>query len=416
VPTETLEGANVTLNALATGDNLTYQWSKGNIELTDGGKISGAQTPTLTIRSFAPADEGYYTVSVVNAVGSLVSERVKVKIVSAERAITDDLVTYFKFNETAGLTAVNSGSDGAASNGVVDDAGGGPSGFQAGLIGNAYYNELLTFVKVPDYTKFTEEGTVALWTKVNPRVLEYGQDVQLVRNAHADFAVEETTDPSEQFEFGLDYDSAILGFHLFAAVGSGPNTATVREAAAFPMDEWQHVAFTIDGGQLRLYRNGEVVAIADYFDGINPGLLPWMTIGSRADGLTTGSPADYPNIGPLLNSEQTLEGQIDDLGIWTFAWPQSVIKSIHDQGLLGQDLTTAELPVLPPPVTEGPMMSTEPLAGGGLRIAWDGTTGVLESNPDIGDPNGWTEVPGAANPFDLTSPAGPGAFYRVRVD
>ena len=40
----------------ATGNSLTYQWRKGNINLVNGGNISGATTPTLTINPAALID------------------------------------------------------------------------------------------------------------------------------------------------------------------------------------------------------------------------------------------------------------------------------------------------------------------------------------------------------------------------
>ncbi len=42
-------GNTVTFNIIATGNGLTYQWRKGNVNLVNGGNISGATSPTLTI-------------------------------------------------------------------------------------------------------------------------------------------------------------------------------------------------------------------------------------------------------------------------------------------------------------------------------------------------------------------------------
>ena len=131
-PTETLQGANVVLNVLATGDGLTYQWRKDGQNLSDLGNVSGTETDQLTIRSFQPDDTGFYSVLVENAGGSIVTEAVKVKVVAADRTITGPLTVHFKFDETSGATAVNSGSD--AINGTVDFPGWG-----SGLIGGAYF-------------------------------------------------------------------------------------------------------------------------------------------------------------------------------------------------------------------------------------------------------------------------------------
>lgn len=78
-PSDTMvcDGQSATFTVIADGAGLTYQWRKGNVDLVDGGNISGAQTATLTINpatiadvatnynvivtgSFAPADTSNY--------------------------------------------------------------------------------------------------------------------------------------------------------------------------------------------------------------------------------------------------------------------------------------------------------------------------------------------------------------------
>lgn len=66
---------NAVLTVSAAGaEPLSYQWKKDGVDLTDGGKISGATTPILTIANVQPgADNGQYSCSVSNAEGSDVS-------------------------------------------------------------------------------------------------------------------------------------------------------------------------------------------------------------------------------------------------------------------------------------------------------------------------------------------------------
>ena len=52
------EGTSVSFIVTATGNGLTYQWRKGNTILNDGGNISGATTPTLTINPANISDAG----------------------------------------------------------------------------------------------------------------------------------------------------------------------------------------------------------------------------------------------------------------------------------------------------------------------------------------------------------------------
>jgi hypothetical protein len=396
-PTETLQGANVVLNVLATGDGLTYRWRKDGQNLSDLGNVSGSTTEQLTIRSFQPGDTGFYSVLVENAGGSIVTEAVKVKVVDADRTITGDLIAHFKFDETSGTTAANTGSD--AINGTLFAAAWAP-----GKIGGAY-TELfsLNAVLVTNFTKIQEEVTVSAWVKLDPNLA--GSDYQIVRNASSALGV---AAPREQFEFDLDYnatDPLNPVMNLRARIAAGPNLTTVRENAAFPLDEWQHVAFTADGGQVRLYRNGQLVGTGSYLDPINQPDVEWLSVGARlvdTAGVIDFDTGDIPDAG-----DQTLYGAIDDLGIWLFAWPASVVQSVYAQGNAGADLTTAELPVLPEP-SEDVTLSVG-LDGGNVTISWAPATGILEMTTEIGGT--WTPVAGNPNPY--TTPATGTAYFRV---
>ncbi|HEY0945718.1 MAG TPA: immunoglobulin domain-containing protein [Opitutaceae bacterium] len=66
-----LEGQNATFAVIATGTApFTYQWKKGGVDLSDGGRIVGATTDTLTITGAHLEDAGDYSVVVSNRAGS----------------------------------------------------------------------------------------------------------------------------------------------------------------------------------------------------------------------------------------------------------------------------------------------------------------------------------------------------------
>lgn len=69
-----VEGFPVTLSVGATGhEPLGYQWRHDEIELVDGGRVSGVHTSTLSITRAAPEDAGGYDVVVVSACGTEIS-------------------------------------------------------------------------------------------------------------------------------------------------------------------------------------------------------------------------------------------------------------------------------------------------------------------------------------------------------
>lgn len=82
------QGQTATFSVTATGSNLTYQWRKDDIDLVDGGNISGATTATLVLLNVSTADIGNYSVVVSNAAGQKtstpVSLNVEVVVVNSE--------------------------------------------------------------------------------------------------------------------------------------------------------------------------------------------------------------------------------------------------------------------------------------------------------------------------------------------
>lgn len=66
-----LVGANLSLSAQAGGDGpLYFQWQMDGTNLVNGGNVSGATTPTLSLTSVTVLNAGTYAVTVTNALGS----------------------------------------------------------------------------------------------------------------------------------------------------------------------------------------------------------------------------------------------------------------------------------------------------------------------------------------------------------
>jgi hypothetical protein len=74
-------GATLTLSAQATGSTpMTYSWRKGGIALSDGGRISGAATPTLVITDVVTTNAGTYSLFVTNTSGNATSSAATVTV------------------------------------------------------------------------------------------------------------------------------------------------------------------------------------------------------------------------------------------------------------------------------------------------------------------------------------------------
>ena len=66
-------GANIMFTVVADGSDLTYQWQRNGVNLTDGDKYSGATTANLTVMNVMEEDEGSFTCVVTNVVDSVTS-------------------------------------------------------------------------------------------------------------------------------------------------------------------------------------------------------------------------------------------------------------------------------------------------------------------------------------------------------
>jgi uncharacterized repeat protein (TIGR03803 family) len=87
-----LEGMTATFSvATATNALLYYQWQfdggSGLMNLTDGGRISGSATSSLTIDNVSPADVGAYSVIVSNAAGSVTSGIASLTIMTGQAPV-----------------------------------------------------------------------------------------------------------------------------------------------------------------------------------------------------------------------------------------------------------------------------------------------------------------------------------------
>ena len=66
-------GSAATMQVVASGTGMTYQWQKNGVNVTNGGTLSGATTTTLNISAVIAGDAGNYTLDITGTCGSVTS-------------------------------------------------------------------------------------------------------------------------------------------------------------------------------------------------------------------------------------------------------------------------------------------------------------------------------------------------------
>ena len=347
-PTVGPEDGTVVVSVSAQGDNLTYQWRKDGRNLPDGGNITGATTSDLTISSLSEADVAIYNVAVFNPSGSVISKNVSVRVATFQ--IEEALAGYWKFDETGGSSAANDAP--GAPNGAITGA----TSWGAGQVGNALgFDGASTYVFVDNYSKAKSQLSASGWVNVGTGVFE---GVAFLRNAIGNLGIglgSTGNSPAGQFEFGLIEDLDAGGMRLTAAIGAGPNFIRATQPDLFTLGSWQHVAFSADGAQVRLYINGAEVASTDYITDINPPDIEWLSIGAR---LSLDEFDETAPLGPDVALPHYMAGQIDDLALWTRGLSGDEVASLYAAGMAGQALTTVtvgvpEAPLVGEPIQQG---------------------------------------------------------------
>ena len=409
-PTVAQEGSAASMIVVATGEGLTYQWLKNGAAIPDGGKIAGATTDTLVVNGLSEAEEGFYSLAIFNDAGSVISSRAKLSMVSSGATMSDDLIVHLKFDETSGTTASNSGS-GTDTATIYDDYGEPneePVGAD-GLIGNAILingpdSETYAFGVLDNYPKIKDNGNGF------PLVKHSGDRWRIgcccVRNGSA---INIETENQFQITITNNIDGEpVLGCQISA----GPNVINVVDTEALAFDEWVHVALTVDGGQLRFYKNGKLIGVTDYLDRINGSTEDWLAIGAN---LTLVQEEDEDSYFAMDEANpQAFSGSIDDLALWHVARGADEIESIYAKGVAGSDVTKASV-TIPDFVEPGEIVEPDAPTISLVRNG-DGTvtvtyTGTLQAAATVNGP--WEDVAGATSPLTVTADA-PATFARSR--
>ncbi len=101
----------LTLSCDATGtDPLVWHWQLNNVNLVNGGAVSGADTKTLTISPVAWTYQGVYRCVVTNSVGAATTKSATVSIISYPVILTPPAATTIATNGTGILKVVAGGT------------------------------------------------------------------------------------------------------------------------------------------------------------------------------------------------------------------------------------------------------------------------------------------------------------------
>ena len=240
----------------------------------------------------------------------------------AELVMSFDPVAYYRMEEP-GKQKKNIIADYSSGkhHGVLrlgDEYGGTP--FRPGRFGDSLWlrgPEVDDRAVVSDYPKAKNDRlTVAAWVMASGRpgwamvAANWGTPRQGMEN----------TDNAGQFLISLYRRDGDLCARIMQRNG---RWAQVREGNPFPTGVWQHVALTIDGVCMRLFRNGNEVASA------------------QCEGLMSNPPVDALGIGCKLDETGTdalqntngyhyWQGRIDELAIFNKALSAEEIRNLHE--------------------------------------------------------------------------------------
>ncbi|RYD20781.1 MAG: hypothetical protein EOP88_13730, partial [Verrucomicrobiaceae bacterium] len=263
---------------------VSWQWKRNNINVVNGGDISGANTATLRIANAEVADAGTYTCTVTGANETLVNRPRQLWVHPVPQLAQYNL-------------------DGNATDSVGTNAGNliGGAGYVAGKIGQAVdLDGTDDFVDLPDPVGRLRELTITSWVN-----WDGGGDWQRI------------------FDFGTGVDQYLC---LTPKAGGAGLRVVLKDAVNFRNQEyqinapvlaigqWVHLSVVVRENYMTLYLNGQVVGTTF---GINR------------------SPADFPAVNNYIGKSQFndpyFNGRVDDFRVFGKALNGQEVYAIWGQ-------------------------------------------------------------------------------------
>ncbi len=177
-----------------------------------------------------------------------------------------------------------------------------------------------SYALIPQFPRaMTDQITVSAWVRAEsrPRWAAIAKHWSIELD-------EETGEPyglGGQFHLGLNEDSGDLEVQI---LDSNKKRIQIKEGIPIPLHQWTHVAFTVDGEMVSLYRNGELVGQAEC-DGLSVTGLDALGIGAKLS--PDGSGPDPSNPGYW-------HGRIDEFFVLHHSISAEQVRALYKLGQL----------------------------------------------------------------------------------
>jgi len=225
----------------------------------------------------------------------------------ADTVAEPNLVAWWKLDEGEGITAQDSAGD---NDGTIYGA-----AWTSGQINDALdFNGVDDYVEVPDDAslRFNEYDsfTISCWALPITDEQNGWLVCKMQPSAQSHCFTYETSWHSSESAFGFTISRA--NSTRWVSIGSGVGTA--------PAEDWYHVAWVYDNGDMKIYVNGQLS---------NTGTFPYNTDGASSNNLAIGARL----IISQPESGRFFDGTIDDVHIYDRALSDGEIDELYHEGL-----------------------------------------------------------------------------------
>jgi hypothetical protein len=378
-----------------------YVFSPGNLAGTSA--VLDGRSTSVTITTGTALTSGVESTLTLNGVkdaaGNAVVAGTTIKftvtpVTYAANILLDQPLAYYRFEETSGSVAKNSGStggDGAyyTGNELTPRAGGTPSSAK-GAAGP----------QPPAFVGFEASNHSASFDGAGEWVGTKNQFLNGLPAFSLEYWVKTTDRANQGTRIGIVGQNDAIEYGYI-----DPNTiqiwtpggGSLNSAVSFPDNEWHHIATIADGTNLKTYYDGVLAAT---------GGVATRSYGVSSYNVHIGGAGVFDVTGNWFN------GNIDEVAIFNKAIPAARIAAHYKAGKEGGVILASGAVTVPGTGTGGGNIKLTPVrSGNNLTISWAPTGGTLQSADRVTGP--WTDVPNASSPFTATL-GGAGKFYRIR--